>query len=155
MPKAFQFQRFANIRLLRRLDFELLVRLLTLYRFFLEGKNEFQWTTVQEELSFEKFSKTILSLDSNIPEDFLRLLYFVYWFSNEKHFDPLFQTTKTKIPSFANEITLEDLVLTLRLKSPGAGFCDRAEAPSFDANSAIFSLALGWALYRLFQLMCI
>ena len=65
MPKAFQMKRFANIRLLRRLDFELLVRLLTLYRVFLEGKNEFQWTTVQEELSFENFSKTMLSLDSN------------------------------------------------------------------------------------------
>ena len=155
MPKAFQSQRFANIRLLRRLDFELLVRLLSLYRVFLDQKKEFQWTTVQEELSLENFSKTMLSLDSNIPEDFLRLLYFVYWFSNEKHFDSLFQTAKTKIPSFSDKMTLEDLVLTLRLKSPGVGFCDRAEAPSFDANSAIFSLALGWALYRLFQLMCI
>ena len=120
MSKTFQIKRFANIGLLRRLDFGLLIRLLTPYRTFLEGKSGFQWTTEQAEFSFENLSKVMLSLDSNTPEDFLKSLYFVDWFSDELYFDPLLQTAKTKIPLISNEITLEDLVLTLWLESPGS-----------------------------------
>ena len=120
MSKTFQIKRFANIGLLRRLDFGLLIRLLTPYRAFLEGKNGFQWATVKEEFSYENLSKVMLSLDSNTPEDFLKSLYFVDWFSDELYFDPLLQAAKAKNLSTPDEITLEDLVLTLWLEAPGS-----------------------------------
>jgi hypothetical protein len=118
MAKTFQIKRFANIGLLRRLDFELLIRLLTPYRTFLEGKNNFQWTAAPEQFSFENLSRAMLSLDSNTPGEFLRSLYFIDWFSNDLYFDPMLQIAKEKIPSLAADITLEDLVVTLWLECP-------------------------------------
>ena len=118
MSKTFQIKRFANIGLLRRLDFGLLTRLLTPYRSFLEGKSQFQWTSKKDEFDFAHLSQAMLLLDSNTPDAFLKSLYFIDWFSDDLYFDPLLQIAKEKMPSVADDITLEDLVLTLWLECP-------------------------------------
>jgi len=118
MPKTFQIKRFSNIGLLRRLDFEVLTRFLTPYSHFLDGKSEFRWTTDREDFSFENLSKAMLSLDSNTPDDFLKSLYFLDWFSDDLYFDPMLQIAKDKVPSVPDNVTLEDLALTLWLECP-------------------------------------
>jgi len=118
MPKTFQIKRFSNIGLLRRLDFELLTRFLTPYSHFLDGKSGFRWTTDREDFSFENLSKAMLSLDSNTPDDFLKSLYFLDWFSDDLYFDPMLQIAKDKVTSVPDNVTLEDLALTLWLECP-------------------------------------
>lgn len=118
MSKTFQLKRFSNIGLLRRLDFDLLIRLLSPYREHLDGRRGFRWTTEKDEFDFTRISKAMLLLDSSVPGEFLKSLYFVDWFSDEMYFDPLLKIAKEKLPSIRDDITLEDLVLTLWLECP-------------------------------------
>lgn len=120
MAKIFQLKRFSNIGLLRRIDFGLLIRLLTPYHAHLDGRGGFRWTTEKDEFDFACLSKAMISLDSNTPGDFLKSLYFVDWFSDELYFDPLLKIAKEKLPAVSDDITLEDLVLTLWLECPDA-----------------------------------
>ena len=121
MSKNYGLRRFANVGLLRKINFELLVRFLMPYSSFLEGRYEFQWTTNQEVFSFEKLAKVMVTLDSNTPEELLKSLYFVDNFSDDLYFDPLLEIARAQnIPSISDDITPGDLALTLWLNCPDA-----------------------------------
>ena len=121
MAATFKLKRFANVGLLRKIDFTLLLQLLAPFSSFFEGRHEFQWTTNQEEFSFEKLSKVMLTLDSGTPEELLRSLYFVDCFADDLYFDPLLEIAQAKnLSSISDDITPADLALTLWLHCPDA-----------------------------------
>ena len=121
MARNYSPKRFANIGILKKMDFPLLLRLLVPYRLYFEGHSDFVWSTEPEQFRFDILAEMMLNLDMTIPKELLESLYYIETLANNDDFDALLAAAqKLGFSPVEDDPTVEDLALWLRLECPEA-----------------------------------
>ena len=89
MAGNYKPRRFANVGLLKKMDFPLLLRLLEPYRLYFEGNPDFIWSTLPDSFRFDVLAEMMLNLDMTIPKELLESLYYIETLANNDYFDGL------------------------------------------------------------------
>ena len=119
MARNYKPKRFADMGLLKKLNFPLLLRLFEPYRLFFEGHPDFVWSTSPDEVRFDLLAETMLHLDRAIPTGLLESLYYIETLSDNNYFDELLAAAQRRNIVFGDtDPTIEDLALLLRLECP-------------------------------------
>ena len=71
MARNYSPKRFANVGILKKMDFPLLLRLLEPYRLYFEGHSDFGWSTEPDQFRFDILAEMMLNLDMTIPKELL------------------------------------------------------------------------------------
>ena len=119
MARNYKPKRFANIGLLKKMGFPLLLRLLEPYRIYLEGNPDFIWATTPDQFRFDALAETMLNLDMTIPKNLLESLYYIETMADNDYFDELHAAAQKRgfVPLNVDP-TAVDLALWLRLEHP-------------------------------------
>ena len=121
MARNYKPRRFANVGLLRKMDFPLLLQLLEPYRLYFEEHSEFLWSTEPDQFRFDVLAEMMLNLDMTIPKELLESLYYIETLADNEYFDALLAASqKQGFMQEDDDPAVEDLALWLRLECPEA-----------------------------------
>lgn len=115
---ALQFKRFTNAKLLRQIDFELLLQFLSPFQEYLRSKHGFRWTDNFLMFPYQDLMRILADPDDDIPEALLTGLFFVDELSTPKGIDALIGRLKRENRFPNNNLSQVDLVLHAWLVHP-------------------------------------
>lgn len=139
MAQSFRLKRFTNVAILKRIDFELLIRFFESkdgFRHFLKDRG-FQWTRDGAAFDFDDLARILMSPGVDTPEDLLDALYFVDNLAEPDCYDRiLHECQELAIDLGTGDPSPEDLALIAWMADPN--ILQRVHAEQYRARPQKF-----------------
>ena len=115
---AHSFKRFKNVTLLRRFNFELLLRFLAPWREYLYSRHGFQWSENFLQFPFQQLVDLLAEPDDGMPELLHTALFFIDELATPKVADAIRERLHESEHKVPGNIAAEDLALYAWLADP-------------------------------------